>query len=393
MRLVALPFLLLPSLATAQTSSVACGGDFASFLDGLRAEARAEGIPDQTIDRFLSGARLDQRTLNADRRQGVFQIPFVDFARRLISADRIRRGAANADRFDAILDRAEADYGVPRGILLAFWAFEADYGAVQGDFLTRDSLVTLAHDCRRPELFRPQVIAAMKLTAQGDFDPNRTTGAWAGEIGQVQMLPGDILERGTDGDGDGVVDLKGSAEDALISGARLLSELGWRANEPWLIEVDMPVGFDWSQSGLDVTKPAAEWLAQGLAPRWGTVPPDLPASVIAPQGRTGPVFLAFPNFQVLFEWNESFVYVTTAAYFAGRLSSAPVFRADGATAGLDAGQMERLQRALVARGHDVGSVDGILGRNTRRAVRQEQARLGLAPDGWPTPQLLTALGG
>ena len=108
----------------------------------------------------------------------------------------------------AVFDRIGREYGISRGVLLAFWAFETDYGAFQGDFNTRNALVTLAHDCRRPELFRPQIFAAIELYQQGNFDPNRTTGAWAGEIGMVQMLPRDILENGVDGDGDGKVFLE-----------------------------------------------------------------------------------------------------------------------------------------------------------------------------------------
>ena len=112
-------------------------------------------------------------------------------------------------------------------MLLAFWAFETDYGAIQGDFNTANALATLAHDCRRPELFRPQLFAALELFERGEFDPATTTGAWAGEIGMVQMLPRDIIENGVDGDGDGEVSLKTSAPDALLSGAKMLQSLGW----------------------------------------------------------------------------------------------------------------------------------------------------------------------
>ena len=352
----------------------------------------SRGHAPATVAGFFDGVRYDQRTINADRSQGIFQTPFVDFARRLISANRMQNGRANAQRHDAIFDVAEREFGVPRGILLAFWAFETDFGQVQGDYNTVNSLVTLAHDCRRPGLFRPQVFAAIELFAQGGLDPATTTGAWAGEIGMVQMLPGDIIERGIDGDGDGRVSLKTSIPDALLSGANMLRGLGWRAGEPWLVEVTVPAGFDWAQSGLDTTRPARDWAALGVTARQGPIPSGgLPTSLIAPQGRNGPAFLAYPNYSVLFEWNRSFVYVTTAAYFATRLEGAPVFDAGNPDAGLSQPQMMRLQEALVARGYDVGGVDGILGRRTREAVQDMQTQLGLPADGWPTPGLLRAL--
>ncbi len=368
-----------------------CGGPFADFIKGLKTEAIAQGIAPGTADSFLRSVRQDPAVLRADAAQGVFQRPFVDFARRLISADRITRGQANAARYDAVFDRIEADYGVDRGVLLAFWAFETDYGSFQGDFNTANALATLAHDCRRPALFRPQIFSAMTLFERGDFDPATTTGAWAGEIGMVQMLPRDILENGTDGDGDGHVSLKTSAPDALVSGGKMLSALGWRAGEPWIDEVTVPDGFDWRLSGLDLQKPASEWAAMGITARNGTLARDLPASLIVPQGRGGPAFLTYPNFQVYFEWNQSFTYVLTAAYFATRLSGAAVFDAGNPAPGLNGAQMKTLQRKLQARGHDVGAVDGILGAGTRAAVRAEQERLGLPADAWPTPALLSKL--
>ena len=370
----------------------ACGGSFSSFVSGLKAEAVSRGHDAATVDAFFASARQDPNVLRADRAQGVFQRPFIDFSRRLISQNRIDRGKQNAQRYQQTFDRIEREFGVSRGVLLAFWAFETDYGSFQGDFNTLNALVTLSHDCRRPELFRPQVFAALELYENGDFDPVRTTGAWAGEIGMVQMLPRDILENGVDGDGDGHVYLKTSAQDALMSGGKMLQHLGWRSGEPWLQEVSVPSDLDWSKTGLNTTMTAQDWGQLGVSPRSGSFDrADLPASIIIPQGRNGPAFLAYPNFRVYFEWNQSFTYVLTAAYFATRLEGAPVYNAGNPDHGLGSDGMKQLQRKLQERGHDVGKIDGILGAGTRAAVRAEQERLGMPADAWPTPELLNRL--
>ncbi|MCP4819005.1 MAG: lytic murein transglycosylase, partial [Shimia sp.] len=329
--------------------------------------------------------------IRADRAQGIFTIGFTEFARRVISQNRIDNGRRNAERFDAIFDEIERRWGLNRGVMLAFWALETDFGAFQGDYNTLNSLVTLSHDCRRPELFRPQVFAALELFEDGDFDPVNTTGAWAGEIGMFQMLPEDILTKGIDGDGDGPVYLKTSQADALMSGANMLSSFGWRRNEPWLQEVSVPDQMNWADAGLHVSKSGAEWQRLGVRPRWGEIRSDLQASLILPEGRNGPAFLGYPNFQIYFEWNQSFVYVTSAAYFATRLLGAPVFDPGNPSPVLGEGEMKALQTKLAARGHDVGAIDGILGAGTRAAVRAEQQRLGLPADAWPTRQLLNSL--
>lgn len=383
---------LIFAVFAGQVAAAPCGGDFGDFVATMEAEALAQGQDGAAVDAFFDGASVDPAVLKADRSQGVFRKTFLEFSKALISQSRITNGAALSREWDAVFDRAASEYGVPRGILLAFWAFETDYGAVQGDFNTRNALVTLAQDCRRPELFQPQIFAAIELTAKGMFDPTRTKGAWAGEIGMVQMLPKDILERGVDGDGDGVISLKTSAPDALMSGARMLQSLGWRSGEPWLQEVTLPESLDWAKTGLETELSVADWAALGVVGRGADLPGGaLTASVLLPQGRKGPAFLAFPNFRVLFEWNKSFVYVTTAAYFATRLEGADAYDAGAPEQALSLEQMMTLQEKLAALGHDVGKVDGILGAATRSAVQKEQARLGLPADAWPTKPLLDAL--
>ncbi|MES0864447.1 lytic murein transglycosylase [Ruegeria sp. SCPT10] len=385
---------LLPSLFAAALFAAPafaqCGGGFNQFVNGLKSEAAQQGFDQATVNAFFQGVQKDPAVLRADRAQGVFQKPFIDFSRRLISQNRIDRGQSMSRKYDAVFDRIERDYGVSRGVLLAFWAFETDYGAVQGDFNTRNALVTLAHDCRRPDLFRPQVFAAIELFSQGNFDPNRTTGAWAGEIGMVQMLPQDILDNGVDGDGDGKVSLKTSAPDALVSGGKMLSHLGWQPGQPWLQEVTVPAQMDWSLSGPGKSRSIADWQAMGVQARTGSLA-NLPASLILPQGHKGPAFLAYPNFDVYFEWNQSFVYVLTAAYFGTRLEGGQIYDAGNPPAGLSGAQMKQLQTKLQANGYDVGKIDGILGAGTRAAVQAEQERLGLPADAWPTADLLNRL--
>jgi len=369
-----------------------CGGKFSNFVAGLKSEAVAKGHSAATVDRFFANTRIDQSVLKADRSQGVFQKPFTEFARRLISNDRLNRGRGNAKKYNRTFTAMEKAYGVPREVILAFWAFETDYGAFQGKFNTLNALVTLAHDCRRPALFRPQVFAALELYENDDFSPTKTTGAWAGEIGMVQMLPRDILENGVDGDGDGHVRLKTSAPDALMSGAKMLASFGWRRGEPWMTEVRVPDTLDWSQTGLTTKKSVADWAALGVVATKGKLgPSNLPASVILPQGRKGPAFLTYPNFDIYFDWNQSFTYVLTAAYFATRIDGAPVFSAGNPETGLSGKQMKQLQTKLQARGHNVGKIDGILGAGTRAAVQAEQQRLGLPADAWPTRSLLNKL--
>ncbi|NSX53976.1 lytic murein transglycosylase [Parasulfitobacter algicola] len=369
-----------------------CGGSFNSFVTDLKKKARQAGHSSETVNRFFASVRQDPKVIRADRSQGVFKKNFIEFSRAVISANRLQNGQRNAQKYSKVFDRAQREYGVPSGVLLAFWALETDYGAVQGNFNTLNALVTLSHDCRRPQLFRPQIFAAIKLYERGEFDPARTTGAWAGEIGMVQMLPEDILTNGVDADGDGKVSLKTSPPDALMSGAKMLHDLGWRANEPWLQEITVPNTLDWSKTGFDTTITVDEWAKMGVRGRSGDLGSrNLQASVLLPMGKDGPAFLAYPNYTVYFEWNQSFIYVTTAAYFATRLSGAPPYDPRNPESGLNDTEMKMLQTKLRNRGHDVGKIDGILGRKTRAAVQAEQQRLGLPADAWPTRNLLQAL--
>ena len=378
--------------AMASAQPVPCGGEFAQFIDGIRKEAVANGNPQSSVDAFFASAAHDPDVIRRDRSQGIFRKSFTEFSKLVMAQYRIDMGRDFAAKHRAAFDQVEAVHGAPRGVLLSFLALETDFGLVQGDHNTLNSLVTLAHDCRRPELFRPHVFAALELYRRGSFDPVGTVGAWAGEIGMIQMLPLDIVKYGEDGDGDGTVDLRGSVSDALMTGGRVLRELGWRRGEPWLTEVIVPQEFDWSETGLETEKTVAEWQRLGVSARGGkTVDSRLTASILLPQGRHGPAFYAFPNFRVYFEWNQSFVYATTSAFFAALLSGEPMYLEGSLEPPLSGDEVISLQKALARRGHEVGKIDGIIGKRTRAAVRTEQLRLGLPADQWPTKELLTRL--
>ncbi|HRP78925.1 MAG TPA: lytic murein transglycosylase [Aquamicrobium sp.] len=368
-----------------------CGGDFAAWKAGIENEARAAGVGERGLV-ALRDARIDERVLARDRAQGVFTQTFIEFSGRMINEYRLTHGAANLKKHADVFARAEREYGVPGPVIAAFWALETDFGAVQGDFDTLNALVTLAHDCRRPELFRPQVVPLLTLIDSGAL-PADVKGAWAGEIGQTQMLPSDILTKGVDGDGDGRVDVRGSAPDVIMTTAAKIRSRGWRPGEPWMEEVRVPAQMPWEETGRLNRLPPARWAEWGVTARDGgpldTGRPE--AGLMLPMGHKGPAFLVYPNFDIYLEWNQSIVYTLTAANLATRLAGAPKFDPRMPEEGLVGDSMKLLQQKLEARGHDVGGLDGILGQKTRDAVRLEQIRLGLPADGWPTPALLSNL--
>ena len=387
------PALLFAALCALASPAPAaqCGGDLGKFLAGVKTEAVGNGLSARAADRTLANARIDRKVLSRDRSQGVFKQTFLQFSKRSVSSYRLKNGAGNMKKYARVFARAEQDYGVPAPVITAFWALETDFGAVQGDFNTVNALVTLAHDCRRPELFRPQLISAIQMVENGDLDPRGTTGAWAGEIGQVQMLPSDIVRFGVDGDGDGHVDLKRSSPDAILTAAHFIQNLGWRPGEPWIQEVTVPGRFPWHETGLHKPKTTQEWAKIGVKARNGKLPSGLSASLILLQGRKGPAFLVYRNFDIYLEWNQSLVYSTTAAYLGARLAGAQRYDPGSPEKGLSDAQMKQLQKKLQARGHDVGKIDGILGAKTRAVVQSEQQRLGLPADAWPTAALLNKI--
>jgi lytic murein transglycosylase len=381
------------TLVSAGPAYAACGGGFGPWLAAFKREAAAEGVSARTIENALAGVRFEQSVVNRDRGQGVFSQTFLEFAGRMVAGYRLQQGAAELKKNAATFSRIEKQFGVPGPVIVAFWGLETDFGANTGDFPTLNALATLAYDCRRPEKFRPQLLDALRIIEAGDLRVEQMRGAWAGELGQLQFMPTDYLRSGVDFDGDGRVDLIRSKPDALASSGSLLAHHGWRRGEPWLQEVRVPRNLPWQEAGLDIKHARAEWAKWGVTLANGNrLPADrAPASLLLPMGRNGPAFLAYQNFDVYLQWNQSLVYATTAAYYATRLAGAPAVNRGQPVDSLSGAETKELQRLLKARGYDVGKVDGIIGEKTRESVRAVQLQLNMPPDSYPTKELLARM--
>jgi lytic murein transglycosylase len=386
------------ALATPAWAAAACRGavSFEKWLEDYKREAVAEGVSRAVVDQALAGVAYDPAIVSKDRGQGVFQQSFLQFAGRMADSYRVPSGAAKMKQHAALLARIEQQFGVPPQPMVAFWGLETDFGANNGNLPVLRSLVTLAYDCRRSEMFREELTYALKVVQRGDIAPAQMVGAWAGEIGQTQFSPKAYFKYGVDFDGDGRRDLIRSVPDVLASSAKLLAENGWKRGQPWLQEVRVPANLPWDQADLAIKHPRSQWARWGVTQANGSALPNdaLPASLLLPMGRLGPAFLAYENFNAFLEWNQSLVYATTAAYLATRLAGAgKVHPGNGNPTTLTAAQVAELQRVLTRQGYDVGKVDGKLGLATRAGVKQAQVKLGMPADSYPTVELISRLGG
>ncbi|AXS41714.1 lytic murein transglycosylase [Breoghania sp. L-A4] len=385
---------LVASAVTAQAAGCRNTANFDRWLADFKAEARAQGISAHAISSALDGMTYAPEIVRKDRAQGVFSQSFLTFSDRMVAKYRMQHGAKRMKTYAKIFAALEREYGVPAPVITAFWGLETDFGANIGDLPVLRSLATLAYDCRRPELFRPQLMDALRLIDHGDLTARQMVGAWAGELGQLQFLPSDYMRLAVDYDGDGRRDLLRSEADVLASGARLIKDFGWHAGEPWLEEVRVPRSMPWEQADLSIRLPRSQWKSWGVTRADGSALPGdgTPVALLLPMGRNGPAFIAYRNFDIYLEWNQSFVYATTAAYFATRLAGAPPrSRGNAEVTALSAAETKQLQQLLVSKGYDVGGVDGTIGAMTRAAVRSVQQQLGLPADAYPTPDLLARL--
>jgi lytic murein transglycosylase len=391
---VAIAALFAPPAFAANCGKSAAGFD--QWLQSFKQEAAAQGISQAVIGEALDGVSYDPAVIAKDRGQSVFAQNFLQFSDRMVNNNRLQVGSGllkrNADTFAKIQQK----YGVPGPVLVGFWGLETDFGKVMGNMDTLRSLATLAFDCRRPDEFKAQLLDALRVIQRGDLVPQEMRGPWAGEVGQFQFVPKVYFQFAVDFDGNGKRNLITSTPDALASAANYLDGLGWKPGQPWLEEVRVPAELDWSQAELTIKKPRAYWAKSGVTyPSGKALPADnTPTALLLPMGRHGPAFLAYPNFDVYLQWNQSLVYSTSAAYYATRLAGAPpMSRGNGQIETLSQAQAKELQQLLAKRGFDVGKIDGVIGEGTREAVRAMQVKFGLPADSYPTPELLARLQG
>lgn len=369
-------------------------GSFEGWKKNFRDEVVRAGVTPSTIRRTYDRTTFQPDIVRRDRRQSFFSRSFVDFSKRLVSSHRLRAGAKKLKQRAGEFARAEREYGVPAEVITAFWALESDFGAgITKQSQIFNSLATLAYDCRRPELFRRELIAAMKIIDRGYLTLDRMTGSWAGELGQTQFLPSHYLNHAIDADGDGRRDLIRSDADIIQSTANFIRHLGWRRGEPWLEEVRVPADLPWAEADLTIKHPVGKWAAWGVKRRaGGRLRGDQPASLLLPMGRNGPAFLAYRNFDIYPLWNQSLNYAVTAAYLATRLAGAEPYRTGrGTVEEYGYKELLELQRLLVRRGFDTGGIDGKLGAKSRAAVKAAQMKFGLPADSYPSAELFRRL--
>jgi lytic murein transglycosylase len=385
------------ALANGPAHAAACrtSGSYDTWLAAFEREALGQGISQRAVSAAAPSLTYDQHIVNIDRGQRVFTQTFLEFSGRMAAAYRIQRGQqlikANAPTFA----RIEQQFGVPAPVIVSFWGLESDFGANMGNYHTLSAIASLAYDCRRSDRFRGQLLDALRLIDRGDLAPDDMIGSWAGELGQTQMMPSEYFKYAVDYDGNGRRDLIHSAPDVLASTANYLLGLGWKRGEPWLDEVRVPANMPWDQADLAISLPRAKWAAYGVTLADGRALPadNLPASLLLPMGRFGPAFLAYQNFQVYLQWNNSLVYSTTAAYLATRIAGAPALRKGTPPPALGFNEIKEMQALLVRTGHDVGTVDGFMGLKTRQAVKAMQLKYGLPADSYPTAELLARMRG
>jgi lytic murein transglycosylase len=294
-----------------------------------------------------------------------------------------------------VLERIEARFGVPKEIVVAVWGLESAYGTFRGSEPIISALSTLAFEGRRARFFEAELINALKILQNGDTSPRNMTGSWAGAMGHTQFMPSSYNAYAVDFTGDGKRDIwSDDPTDALASTANYLARFGWQSGLPWGLEVELPRGFDYAQTGDRVRKSSAEWERLGVrAARGGGLPRTDRMSILVPAGAQGVAFAITRNFQVIERYNPADAYVIGVGHLADRIGGGREFKASWPRGerGLRFVERKEVQQLLSRKGFDPGGVDGKIGPNTLAAVRRYQASIGMTPDGYVSLDLLTRL--
>jgi len=383
--LLALAMLLTPAAAQDKPR------ELGPFLQALWPDAQARGITRKTFDAAFAGMTPDARVTAATVRQPEYGRPVGTYVNGIATPARIATAAAKAAQWKHTLSTIEQQYGVDRWIILGVWGIETSFGSNTGGFDVIRSLTTLSLGNYRPDYFRDELIAALNVLQEGHIARGGMIGSWAGAMGQPQFMPSNFLALAIDFDNDGRKNIWSSVPDVLASIANFLQHAGWKRGAPWGFEVALPQGFDYGKSRATY----AEWTALGLKRADGqALPADGDAILFFPSGAAGPAFLVGENFTVIKQYNTSDVFALAVSHLADRARGGAAFRGHWPAPDpqLSRDQRIALQKRMQALGHTVNDLEGRIDFDLRDAIRLEQQKAGMVPDGHPTVALLAKIG-
>jgi membrane-bound lytic murein transglycosylase B len=389
---------MITAIAILPAAAAAGEASFAGWLEGFRAEAAAAGVSPEIIDSAFDGLEANSRVFELNDSQPEFSRAIWDYLDGAVSETRVANGRAKLAENRALLKSIETSYGVSADVIVAIWGLESSYGAVPGDYDAIQALATLAWQGRRTAYGREQLIGALKILQRGYAERAQLKGSWAGAMGQTQFIPTTYLAYAVDHDGDGRRDIWGNLGDVFASTANYLAVSNFRRGAPWGVEVVLPEGFDYGLADSEVRHALAEWAAMGVAAARGSLigafDPNLRGRIVLPAGARGPAFLAFENFEAILKYNRSTAYGLAVSLLSERIAGS-----DGGVVGgwprddrtLSLSERKTLQQALKDKGFDPGPVDGVIGAQTKRALRAWQKSMNLPADGYASADTLMRL--
>jgi membrane-bound lytic murein transglycosylase B len=357
--------------------------------------ARTTSINPSTMNAAFRHAGFVPEVIERDRNQTEFKRSLQDYLAIAASAERVSKGQAAYARHRSTLDAIERRYGVEGNVVAAVWGLESFFGERRGDIPVISAVSTLAFEGRRGAFFEKQLVAALKILENGDVTADRMTGSWAGAMGHTQFIPTSYQLFAVDFTGDGRRDIwSDDPTDALASTAAYLAKSGWTKGQPWGVEVRLPAGFNAGLAGRGSSRATADWAAMGVRDMDGKVVPNHgAASIIIPEGTSGPAFMTFRNFTAITRYNNSESYVIGVGHLSDRILGRSAIRGSFPPDenGMQIADRQKMQQLLTSKGFDTEGHDGVSGPKTRAAISGYQASRGMAVTGEPSLGLLASL--
>ncbi len=369
----------------------------------LAPQAKRAGVSDMTLKAAFAGVTLNWNLPDLvppgapvperqDQSQAEFSSPGSYFSEKRLQG-LAATGRSLYAQHAATLKRIEATYGVPGEVVVAIWGRESGFGRAKLPYSAIEVLATKAFMSTRKDMFREELLAALKMIERGDVDSASMKGSWAGALGQPQFMPSSYLKYAVDFDRNGHPDIWNSVPDSLASIAHYLQKEGWQKGRDWGFEVAIPESVSCAQEGPDKAQPISAWAAKGIARVSGKPFPagELAADgmMLVPAGRHGPQFLVTPNFYVLKAYNNSDLYALFIGNLADRIAygAGPFSGSWGNVGKMLRSDVLAMQKGLVSKGYDVGKVDGLPGYKTRRSLGDWQSKNRLRPTCYPDVSL------